>query len=231
MAVLVLLTASVPALASGRPVTFSAADGTTLAGLYYEAANRPAPAVVLVHMLGRSKDEWSLIAERLQNAGISVVAMDLRGHGLSGGNGAMLGPMVGDVRAAIDWVSTRPGIRPGALALVGASLGANLVALAAAGAAAGGVAVRAVGLISPSLDYRGVRVDASVMNKLGNRPVWLAASTEDPYALRTVKELVSGSAARELRLSGVRGHGTPLLNADQDLAQALVDWLGRTLIF
>src|SRR5688500_11909872 len=143
------------ALASGRPVTFTSSDATPLAAMFYEASNRPAPGVVLVHMLGRSKDEWSSTAERLQDAGISVLAIDLRGHGSSGGNGAMLAPMVDDVQAGLNWLSTRPGIRPGAIALVGASLGANLAALAVAR----GAAVRAVALISPSLDYRGVRID------------------------------------------------------------------------
>jgi hypothetical protein len=69
------------------------------------------------------------------------------------------------------------------------------------------------------------------MKKIGDRPVWLAASTEDPYALRTVKELAADGAGREQRLSTVRAHGTALLNADQELSRALVDWLRRSLIF
>ena len=113
------------------------------------------------------------------------------------------------------------------LAVVGSSLGANLAALAAGDHAA----VRAIALVSPSLDYRGVRLDAAAMKRLGARPVWLAASTEDPYALRTIKELVASGTAREQALSPVRGHGTTLLNADPDLARALLDWLRRTLIF
>ncbi len=213
--------------ASGRPVNFTSNDATPLGAMFYEASNRPAPGVVLVHMLGRSKDEWVPTAERLQDAGISVLAIDLRGHGSSGGNGAIFPPMVDDVQAGFNWLSTRPGIRPGAVAMVGASLGANLAAIAAAR----GAAVRAVALLSPSLDYRGVRIDAAVMKKIGDRPIWLAASTEDPYALRTVKELMGAGGTYEQRLSGSRAHGTGLLSADQELAGALVDWLRRTLIF
>jgi alpha-beta hydrolase superfamily lysophospholipase len=138
----------------------------------------PAPAVVLVHMLGRSKDEWSVVAERLAESGIASLAIDLRGHGRSGGDRSALPAMVTDVRAAIDWLANQPGVRPGALGVVGASLGATLAATAAADAAS----VRAVAMISPSLDYRGVRLDAGAMRKLGSRPVWMAASTEDPYA-------------------------------------------------
>lgn len=216
-----------PLEAAGRPVGITARDGTSLTGLLYEASNRPAPGIVLVHMLGRSKDEWAFVATRLQDAGATVLAMDLRGHGNSGGSPALLGPMVGDVEAAIEWLATRPNIRPDALALVGASLGANLAALAAADR---GI-VRAIALVSPSLDYRGVRLDSATMKRLGATPVWLAASTEDPYALRTVKELVSAGGAREQLLSPARAHGTALLAADPDLASNLMDWLRRTLVF
>lgn len=211
--------------ASARPVAFPGADGTTLTGLIYEASNRPAPGVVLVHMLGRSKDEWAPFAERLQNAGLTVLTFDLRGHGQSGGDGAMLSAMVGDVQSAVGWLASRAGVRNGEVAVVGASLGANLAALAAVELSS----VRALALLSPSLDYRGVRLDAATMKKLAAQPLWLAASAEDPYALRTLKELqVSGA---EQRVSGVRGHGTRLLQADQALAETLVDWLRSRLIF
>lgn len=224
---LALLSIAEPAGAAGRPVTFVASDGTPLAGMFYEASPRPAPAVVLIHMLGRSGDEWRVVAELLEDAGIASLAIDLRGHGRSGGSGSELPAMVVDVRAALSWLAMHPGVRPDALGVVGASLGASLAALAGVEAPA----VRALAMISPSLDYRGLRLDAGVMRKLGDRPVWMAASTDDPYALRTVKELIRDGSAREQRLSGLRGHGTSLLWADPDLARALVDWLRRTLIF
>jgi dienelactone hydrolase len=145
----------------------------------------------------------------------------------SAGNGGDLSAMVADVQGALRWLSTRPGVRGGAVGVVGASLGANLAAIVAAG----DPSLVAVALISPSLEYRGVRLDSSLLKKLADRPMWLAASTEDPYALRTVKELAADVPAREQRLSSVRGHGTALLSADQDLARALVDWLKARLIF
>jgi alpha-beta hydrolase superfamily lysophospholipase len=226
VSLVVVLLLAAPASAAGRPVTLAAADGTPLAGMFYDASPRPAPAVVLVHMLGKSKEEWSIVAERLADAGIASLAIDLRGHGRSMGDGSALATMVRDVRAAIDWLAIQPAVRPDRLGVVGASLGASLAALAATEAPA----VRAIALISPSLDYRGLRLDPGVMRTLGSRSVWWAASTEDPYALRTIKELTGDGAAGEQRLSGVRGHGTALLWADPDLARALVDWLRRTLI-
>jgi alpha-beta hydrolase superfamily lysophospholipase len=213
--------------AAGRAVTFSAADGTTLAGTLYESSNRTAPAVVLVHMLARSKEEWIPIAEHLQDTGATVLTFDLRGHGGSSGSATSLNPMVSDVRAAVEWLTTHAPNHPSSIGLVGASLGANLAALAAADLSS----VRAVALISPSLDYRGIRLDAAVMKKLGSRPVFLASSTEDPYALRTIQELAAEGGTREQRLSTSHAHGTGLLTADPDLASSLVDWLRRTLVF
>jgi pimeloyl-ACP methyl ester carboxylesterase len=213
--------------AAGRPVGLTARDGTQLTGQIFDASSRPSPGIVLVHMLGKSKDEWTWMAERLQEAGATVLTVDLRGHGGSGGSAGTLSAMVNDVAAAIDWLAARPNIRPGSLAVVGSSLGANLAALAAADRAT----VRAVALVSPSLDYRGVRLDVAAMKRLGARPVWMAASTEDPYALRTIRELILSGTTREQALSPVRGHGTSLLTADADLSRGLMDWLRRTLVF
>jgi alpha-beta hydrolase superfamily lysophospholipase len=223
-----IVVGAIPLHATGRPVVLTSEDGTPLAASLYDAPVRsPVPGVVLVHMLGRSKSEWAQLSDRLQESGITVLAIDLRGHGDSSGSPALLPPMVADVRAAIKFLASRPTIRPDALAVIGASLGANLAALAAAD----NPAVRAVGLLSPSLDYRGLRIDPALIKKLADRPLWLASSTQDPYALRTLKELAAGSAPREQRLVAAAAHGTQLLAADPDVTRSLVDWLRRTLIF
>jgi dienelactone hydrolase len=106
-------------------------------------------------------------------------------------------------------------------------LGANLVLLAALDQPL----VRAVAAVSPSLDYRGVRVGPDLMKKLGDKPVWLAASSEDPFAVRTLRELTAdGAGVRDQQLSPVAAHGSNLLAADKSLARALVDWLRQRLL-
>ena len=47
MFVLTVLAIEAPLLAAGRPVGFTAPDGTTLAGMLYESNLRPAPGIVL----------------------------------------------------------------------------------------------------------------------------------------------------------------------------------------
>ena len=213
--------------ASGRAVTLPSLDGTSLAGEFYEASSRPAPAVVLVHMLSRNKGDWGSLPDRIQEAGISVLAIDLRGHGGSSGSAQSIPALVHDVTAAVRWLSTRPGVRPGSIGLVGASLGASLSLLAAVDQPA----VRAIGLLSPSLDYRGIRTDVGLVKRLGGRAMWLAASAEDPLALRTVHDFAADtSGPREQVVSNAAAHGTALLERDGDLARSLVDWLRRTLL-
>ncbi len=226
-ALVALALALVPSVAVAQPVQLRAADGTTLAATYYPSARGPAPAVVLVHMLTRSRDDWRAFAERLQAAGAAALAVDLRGHGGSSGSAAPSAAMALDVQAAVAWLAARGDLTPGAIGIVGASFGAT-VALLAAGESA---AVRAVALLSPAADYRGVRLEAG-LRKLGARPLLLVASTEDPYALRTARALTEeASPNRQLRLSSVPAHGSPLLERDGELATAVVDWLRQTLLF
>ena len=226
-AILLAVVLSSPVEAAGSRVTFSSLDGTTLAGEYFEAGNRPSPGVVLVHMLSRNKGDWHGLPDRIRDAGITALTIDLRGHGGSSGSSADLAAMVQDVRAAAQWLAARPNVRPDAIAIVGASLGASLALLAAADSQL----VRAIGAVSPSLDYRGLRTDVALIKRIGARPIWLAASTEDPLALRTVRDFAAESSGpREQHVSSVAAHGTQLLDRDGDVARALVDWLRRSLL-
>lgn len=213
--------------AAGRPVTLSSADGVTIAGEYFETAARPAPAVLLVHMLSRNKSEWGSLPDRLRDAGMTVLAIDLRGHGQSSGSAENLPAMIQDVRAAAQWLVTRPNVRGDVMAIVGASLGASLALLASGDVPQ----VRAIALLSPSLDYRGLRTDVGLVKRLGARSIWMAASAEDPLALRTMRDFAAeASGPREQHMSSVAAHGTVLLDRDADVGRALVDWLRRSLL-
>lgn len=213
--------------AAGRPVTFASTDGVTIAGEYFESTSRPAPAVLLVHMLSKSKGEWRDLPDRLRDAGMTALTIDLRGHGQSSGSAQDLPAMVQDVRAAVHWLATRPNVRGDTIAIVGASLGASLALLAAVDLPQ----VRAMALLSPSLDYRGLRTDMGLIKRLGSRAIWLSASAEDPLALRTLRDFAAEpSGPREQHVSGAIAHGTVLLDRDNDVARALVDWLRRSLL-
>lgn len=219
-----LVTAAGAPAAAGRLVTFAAADGRLLSGILVEASRRPAPAVVLVPMLGRSKDDWVPVAERLAAGDVTALAIDLPAPTLPP-DGVALADWHRDVRAAVDYVGARPDVRGDALGIAGASLGANLAALAASSDAR----VKSVALVSPSLDYRGVRIEGA-MRQFGERAALLIASLHDPYAARSVRELVKDPPGlRETRWAESAAHGTLLLAREPDLVQALVEWFQRTL--
>ena len=221
----VLLFAGSSEEAAGRVVTFRADDGRTLSGLLMEADRRPAPAVVLVPMLGRPKDDWQAVAQKFADANITALAIDLPGT-TAPEDPKELARWGEDIRAAVAYLVSRPAdVRAGSIGVAGASLGGSLAVLEAAS----DLAVRAIALISPSLDYRGVRIDAP-LRAYGARPALLVASARDPYAARSTRELAQETQGpRDIRWSDVAAHGTVLLSRDPDLVRSLVEWFQGTL--
>ena len=225
---LLIVAGTRPASAAGRPVALHASDGTPLSAMLYETGLQPAPAVVLVHMLTRSHADWASFAEQLQQAGFVVLALDLRGHGDSGGRydpAGDLGVMQQDVQAAVTLLQARSDVSRGRIGIAGASIGANLAVLVAAA----DPSVRSLALLSPGLEYRGVKCEAA-MRKYVPRPALLVAASNDPYALRSVKQLAATGTGNELLSNEAAGHGTVMLARDPGLAPRLVDWFKKTLL-
>jgi dienelactone hydrolase len=205
-------------------VSFRADDGRTIDALLTEANLRPAPAVVLVPMLGRPKDDWQAVAQRLADANITALAIDLPGEALPADAKALVGWHT-DIRAAVTYLLTRPEGRATTVGVVGASLGANLAVVAAAA----DPRVRSLALVSASLDYRGVRIETA-LRQYGSRPALLLASQGDAYAARSAKELAKDApGVREVQLSEMPAHGTLLLAREPEMVRILVEWFQRTL--
>jgi alpha-beta hydrolase superfamily lysophospholipase len=220
-----LLSLSEPLSASQR-VTFRTDDGVTLSATWYEPSMRPAPAVILVHMLQKSRRDWDQVASVMASEGIGALAIDLRGHGESQGSAQDFAGMVQDVRAARRFLATRPEVVPSRIGIAGASIGATLAAQAAADDAG----IASLALLSPSIDYRGLRIDAA-LRKYGARPALLVASDDDGYALRSARDLQkAGGGLRENAVLSHAGHGTAMVAKDPDLTRRLVDWFRRTLL-
>jgi len=212
-------------------VAIDTADGFKLAATLYEpgGGGEGKPAVLAIHHEGGDRSVWKALGERAAQQRISLLALDLRGHGDSGGSSSALGAMQQDVQAGIDWLKTRPDVVASRLGIAGASLGAALAPLVAAL----DPAVRSIALLSPSSEYRGLRCEAS-MRKFAERAgaVMLVASTGDPYALRTAHHFEAmGTGPRDLRIvDGTNAHCTALLAIRPDLVTSLVDWFQRSLL-
>ena len=206
-------------------LTLRTEDGVNIAATWYEPSARPAPGVILVHMLTRSRRDLEPLAMRLASEGIGALAIDLRGHGESSGGDGNLAAMLQDLAAAKRHLAVRPDVIHSRIGIVGASLGANLAVLAAAD----DPGVRSLALLSPSLDYRGLRMEGP-LRKYGSRPALLVAGKDDAYAMRTVKDVAKGAgASREVVLLDEAGHGTTMLGHAPELGQQIVDWFRRTL--
>jgi dienelactone hydrolase len=217
--------------AEPQAVTFAARDGVQISAVLYVPDKTPAPAAVLLPMLGRTHRDWDATAVKLVEAGIAVLAVDFRQLPVAAPDpaDAVSNPFAScvlDAEAARAYLAARPEVNPARIGMAGASLGANAAVLAAAN----DPSVRSLALLSASLDYRGLKLEQA-LKKFASRPALLVASSEDPYALRSARDAVTmGDGARELRVLSGAGHGTVMLARDPDLASALVDWFVRTLL-
>jgi dienelactone hydrolase len=212
-------------------VSIRTEDGVTLAATWYEPSPRPGPAVILVHMLNRSRKEWDAVAQRLASEGIGALAFDLRGHGEStagpppAAGQSEYASMVQDVRAVRRYLAQRTDVQQSRVGVIGASIGANLAALEASADSS----VASLALLSASVDYRGLRITEAVRKV--KRPMLFVAGDDDPYASRSARELQKeGSGVREVLILKQVGHGTVMLSRDPSLTGTLVDWFRRTLL-
>jgi alpha-beta hydrolase superfamily lysophospholipase len=208
--------------APAESVRFKTADGWTI-GARYQAPQKGRPVAIMVHGVAASKEEWSPLQAELTRRGIGSLALDLRGHGesVSGPSGhtdfrsfdaAGEWPKAQkDVEAAAAFLVSR-GISARRIGYIGASIGANLVAWARP-------APRWLALLSPGIDYRGVRLPQPPKDI----PLLVAASPGDAYAYQTADAY---SAARPgiVFLRARAGHGAQMFS-DPEFLKSLLDWI------
>lgn len=212
-------------------MTLTTADGARLAATFYPVAADVPPGLVLVHMLGSSRAGWEPFAARAQQLGYACIAFDMRGHGQSAApQGAAqsyrnftyddwLG-VLNDIDAAKQALLDK-GAGPENIAIVGASIGANLALLYAARHPD----IPAVVMVSPGLDYKGLRTEEAVA-EYGKRPLLLMSSEGDSYSASsctTLKRAAPGLC--ELREYPGAAHGTSLLDASTNALEQIFLWL------
>jgi len=130
------------------PVDVLLPDGLVLRGQRYGEGSR---WVILVHDTGEDLDAWQPLVRPLVREGYSVLAFDLRGHGISDGEWEPE-RLVDDVLAVLALASARGAER---LYVIGGGAGAT-----AAIAAAGAQEVRALVALSPRSGLEGLSPDA-----------------------------------------------------------------------
>jgi pimeloyl-ACP methyl ester carboxylesterase len=237
-----LLLAPVVLAQEARVVRLTTADDVGISAAYYAPLTNPAPALLLLHDYGKSRDEWSGFVPPLQRAGFAVLAIDLRGHGESTRQLTARGPqnldyhkfeprdfqdMLLDVDAAFNWITAQAGIDRNRVAIAGSGLGANL----AVRYAVFNDDAAAFLLFSPSFVYQGVRTD-DVIGKVGNRPVRIVVSQFDGFAFESCKRLIElrkDAGTNDLTVCTGSLHGVALLTGVKQLPGICLAWLRQSL--
>ncbi|MFH1712321.1 MAG: alpha/beta fold hydrolase [Patescibacteria group bacterium] len=212
-------------------LTLTTSDGVLIAADYYPAeGDRYA---ILLHMMPATKESWRDFAAILQTHGISSIAIDERGHGMSeGGPDSYKKFADNEQQAKIKDVESawRELERRGATAektvLVGASIGANIAIRYLLEEPQNQIAVA----LSPGLDYHGVTTNDAV-KKLGeDKFILILASEEDEMSFKSSQRLKELNIDQvEFRPQNNIGHGTAMFENAPDLIQAVVDWINARL--
>lgn len=216
------------------PVTLSTQDGWVLAALYLPAqdGNR---TVVLLHDLGKNKEEFSSFKAALGRAGFGYLAVDLRGYGQSMGKGDAssfakegvdneFNKMTRDADAAFSFLKKK-GVPEEDMAVLGAGLGANV----AAKSTSLWPGVPMLALISPSTNIRDVLVIPS-LRLYKNGQVLIAAGAADKKlfleasVMRNVAYLATGED--EGKVTFLTAYDlTSHEMLDKYLTPAVIQWL------
>ncbi len=118
-------------------------DRVRIYGSFEMPENLPAPipAALLLHGFGESRVVWEDLEERLLAEGWAVMAIDLRGHGLSTTrNMEAITPQQEwrtdsrgfpqDIEPALNWLQSHARLDSNRIAVIGADVGANLALIA-----------------------------------------------------------------------------------------------------
>ncbi len=214
-----------------RKITFQTTDDVTIVGNYWSGSDT---AVLLIHMMPATKESWNDFASTLNKEGMTVLAIDLRGHGESiKQNNNLLDfqkftdeqhqSSIKDVEASVSFLKQQGVTR---IYLAGASIGANL----ALQYQADHPDIKKSVLLSAGLNYKGVLTEPPAAKLREDQEVFLAAGTQDGRSLNSASEMAKRIASlikgeKELKIYETSAHGTDLFNVDPNLISQLVNWL------
>ena len=189
-------------------------------------------AVVLLHEHGGGRGDWQRLQQLLLRAGISSLAIDFRGRGLSGTmddrtawleqKPELIAALPEDAMAAIAFLAERTALKRDRIALLGAGLGGTV----AMRCAAKSESIPAVGALSPD------PTDTDAAGQLGERPLLLVCAAEDDVdvaAVAALRKAAHRATVIATPLDRLRGRGTRGLNRHEPLAGQVIDWLTSSM--
>jgi dienelactone hydrolase len=217
-----------------RVVDLTATDGTKLKATFF-SAGKPGPGVLLLHQCNQQRKGWDGLATQLTAAGISVLTLDFRGFGESGGTPVKDLPQEefpkivnekfpGDVDVAYGYLVSQPGVDGHIVGAGGASCGVNQ----AIQLARRHPEVKSLVLLSGNTDRDG----RAFLSKSEKMPVLLSAARDDGAAVELMEWLYSLSTNPGSKFVEYPngGHGVDIFAAHKELPAMIVDWYVQTLV-
>ncbi len=215
--------------AQGEDVRFTTSDGIVIAGTMYPAGDQ-APTVLCLHQWRSDRSSFTGLAGRLQAAGFTVLAIDMRGYG--GSTKTEAGKRIRpdrkaqkDIDAAITFLGTQASVDAARIGIIGASYGSsNAIIYAAAHPV-----IKAVVLLSPGLNYFNELPTEDAVRSCKGRPVFAVASSEDLRSVETVEAYRELAPGIETRIYEEAGHGTDIIDAKVGLGGEILSFLKKNL--
>jgi alpha/beta superfamily hydrolase len=202
-------------------------DGMQIAGTYIPGS---LPfGIVLLHMMPAVRGSYATFASELSESDYHTLAIDLRGHGESGGGDyqnftdEQHQKSIMDVLAAVDYLHKQnPNMKIG---MVGASIGANL---ALQYAAANPTAF--VVLLSPGLNYRGIETGRMAVAVPEDLPMYFVTALDDNRVEGNSNQTETlynacSSTKKSIQIFREGGHGTDIIARNPDFRRSLLEWM------
>ena len=193
-------------------VSFPTVDNTPLKAALYNAGNR---IVILAHQRNGDLTNWDGFARVLQTNGYSVLSLDFRGYGGSGGT-VDFNRMDSDILAAVTFV--RQQLHADRIAIIGASMGGTY-----ATAALGDPLVKGVALLSSPAKVENFSVSLSAL-QLPDPLKYFIGCEADALYMAALTDMFKQSIAKQDKLHPVRAelvslkcaaHGLEIFNGPQ----------------
>lgn len=219
-------------------IQFETTDGFIIKGKLYKPKNYNEKlenrVVILLHMLGKTRETYKPLISKLIDKNYEVLAIDFRGHGesvnLSNGevktfnkfNPADWAKLPVDVETAIAHLKSLKKLDKLELSIVGASIGANTAIIVSSK----DKEVNKVVALSPGLDFKGLKPGDFIDKSKAN--ILLVSSTGDKYSDDSINKLNSQYGDSEVLIyKNDSAHGTNLFLSQPELINKIVSFINK----
>jgi len=215
-------------------VSLASPDGIVLKASYF-GAGKPGPGVLLLHQCNRQRKVWDGLAEGLASSGISVLTLDYRGYGESGGTpndklppeeqkkvATEIWPR--DFDLALAYLESQPDVVRTKIGAGGASCGVNnSIQLARRHSE-----VQSLMLLSGPTDRAG-----RLFLQSSSVPIFVSAADDDEFG-NEVEPMqwwfsISPNSASRFEHYATGGHGADMFAAHKELIDLISEWFAATL--